>query len=169
MFRSMLASCGRYASGVLVSTDQPSRIFAQFGGYAAGKTAALAALPWSRNEGKFGGPTSGVPESRYVARVKSMPAHMAQRLADAERQGVVPVGAASILVRIDAAIEKLKSDGFGNATSIYLIEADLMALHEASGKPVDHFLGLPVSIGASSKVYSGRGSRAIRRAAKGSA
>lgn len=95
--------------------------------------------------------------------VERMRGYVAHKLGRAREQGVVAVGISTIVERIAAATAKLKADGLGDATHVYLVESDMLALYEAAGREIETWEGLPLHLGATSQVYSGRGKRAVRR------
>jgi hypothetical protein len=131
----------------------------------------MAANPWDSRAGQYDRPSSSVPVRDVSARRETAPPARArsssldQRVADAERMGVIAVGAATILARIDAAIDRLHADGHGSPRAIYLVDGDLLAFREAHQG--NEYRDVRVSSGATSKVYGATGAaRAVRRAAK---
>lgn len=129
------------------------------------------AAPWMRNAGKFDVPSSSTPLSRFAlaARRPHRLSYVDQRLADADHQGVKPVGIRTIVERIEAAIDRLKRDGYGEAKCIYLTAGDMMALRRATRSDAETFKDIPVRLesGSGSKVYSRSGvARAVRKPKK---
>lgn len=126
--------------------------------------------PWDRHEGRFDRPSSGVPPRDVSPRRETAPPtpkradYLKQRLVDAERQGVIATGTDTILQRIDAAMAALVAGGLGDAKAIYLTDTDLLAFREAHGG--SEYRDVRIASGATSKVYSARGFRRVRRPAK---
>ncbi|MBM3927110.1 MAG: hypothetical protein FJ335_01415 [Sphingomonadales bacterium] len=147
----------------------------------------MGADPWNRSEGRYDTPSSAVPVGRRAVRADApvprrrdvdpavyadeapitRPAQrfsaIESRIMAAEQDGVVAIGADTILARIDEAIAAIVTKGHGRATAIYLTDSDLIALRDALGSPPEEYRDLRVAHGATSKVYSKRGSTPVRR------